>query len=175
PPFRFHPWGGEGTLRDPADTTWRPDDLFCEPYWTLIGRPAWGAPQPPDPETLPAGFGIANMIPVEAYSTVDPMAYRTPEPMVYLSYASPLVKLISSGEHYGVKVDPESRERIVLWIDAMAPYLGDPEVRAIDDPVFQGVDWLSLRPQIRNAPVVVRPGPFDEDSYGIRDPDHESE
>ena len=169
PPFRFSTWGGEGEPRDPNDTTWRPDDLFCEPYWTLIGRPAWGAPQPPDPEHLPAGFGIARMIPVEAYSTVDPKAYITPEPMTYLSYASPLVKLVSSGEHYGVKVDPESRERIILWVDAMAPYLGDSEVREMEDPVFQGVDWLSLRPEIHNAPEVIRPGPFDDDSYGILD------
>jgi hypothetical protein len=43
----------------------------------------------------------------------------------------------------------------------MCPYRGDEEVRQIDDPVFQGVDWLSIRPKIKNAPRIVRPGPVD--------------
>ena len=30
-----------------------------------------------------------------------------------------------------------------------------------DDPVFQGVDWLSIRPKIKTAPRIVRPGPVD--------------
>ena len=167
PPFHFQQWGGEGATRDPSDTIWHPDDLFCEPYWTLIGRPAWGAPQPPLSAPPPAGFGIARIIPVEAFGQTDPAAYQTPKPMEHLSYASPLVKIISGGEHHGVQVDPESRERIILWIDTMAPYLGDPEVRAIDDPIFQGVDWLPIRPRIRTAPIVIRPGPIEGDSYGI--------
>jgi len=29
------------------------------------------------------------------------------------------------------------------------------------DPVFQGVEWLSIRPKIKNAPRIVRPGPVD--------------
>jgi hypothetical protein len=98
---------------------------------------------------------------VEAFSTVDPAAYRTPAPMTKLSYRSPLVELCASGRHYDVKVDPISLQRIALWVDAMCPYKGDEEVRAEDDPVFQGVDWLSIRPQIKNAPRIVRPGPVD--------------
>lgn len=43
----------------------------------------------------------------------------------------------------------------------MCPYRGDEEVRQIDDPEFQGIDWLAMRPQIKNAPVVVRPGPIE--------------
>ena len=61
----------------------------------------------------------------------------------------------------GVKVDETSRQRLIAWVDAMCPYLGDEEVRQIPDPVFQGVDWLAIRPQIQNAPVIPRPGPVD--------------
>jgi hypothetical protein len=43
----------------------------------------------------------------------------------------------------------------------MCPYRGSEEVRAIDDPEFQGVDWLAIRPKIRNAPRITRPGPVD--------------
>ena len=54
-----------------------------------------------------------------------------------------------------------SLARLVAWIDAMCPYMGDDEIRRIEDPVFQGVDWLAIRPRIRTAPVIVRPGPVD--------------
>ena len=43
----------------------------------------------------------------------------------------------------------------------MCPYRGAEEVREIHDPVFQGVEWLSIRPKIKNAPTIVRPGPVD--------------
>ncbi len=44
---------------------------------------------------------------------------------------------------------------------ASGHYRGDKEVREIDDPVFQGVDWLSVRPKIKTAPRIIRPGPVD--------------
>jgi hypothetical protein len=152
---------GEAEGRKAFDTTCRPGFLdFCEPYWTLIGRPTWAAPYELPKVPIP-GFGIANVLMVEAYSTTDPAAYRTPKPMSRMSYASRLVELASSGKHYEVKVDEISRQRLIGWIDAMCPYLGDEEVRAMDDPVFQGVDWLAIRPRIHSAPTIVRPGPVD--------------
>jgi hypothetical protein len=69
------------------------------------------------------------------------------------------VELATSGRHHDVRIDAVSRRKLIAWIDAMCPYRGDEEVREIDDPVFQGVDWLSVRPRIRNAPRIVRPGP----------------
>jgi len=60
-----------------------------------------------------------------------------------------------------VKVDELSRRKLIAWVDTMCPYRGDEEVREIDDPEFQGIDWLAIRPQIKSAPVVVRPGPID--------------
>jgi hypothetical protein len=98
---------------------------------------------------------------VEAYSTTDPAAYRTPEPMTKLSYKSRLIELVSSGTHHDVKVDPVSRLRLIAWVDTMCPYLGDEEIRAIPDPEFQGVDWLAVRPRIHTARDVIRPGPVD--------------
>ena len=72
--------------------------------------------------------------------------------MTYLSYKSRLIDLAASGKHYDVRVDPESLQRLIAWVDTMCPYLGGEEVREIDDPEFQGVDWLSIRPRIKTRP-----------------------
>ncbi len=151
---------GNGKAKETLDLTFRGDGLFKEPYVLLLGNPTWGAPYHP-PKNPPAGFGIADTILVEAFGTLDPEAYVTPEPMTKLSYRSRLVEIASSGQHHGVQVDDVSLRRLIAWIDAMGPYRGDEEVRAIEDPQFQGIDWLSIRPQIKNAPIVVRPGPIE--------------
>lgn len=154
---------GDGKAKETLDLTFRGDGLFKEPYVLLLGNPSWGAPYHP-PENPPAGFGIADTILVEAYDPRDPAAYMTPEPMTKLSYRSRLIDRVSSGKHHDVTVDEVSRRRLIAWVDAMCPYRGDEEVREIEDPMFQGIDWLSMRPQIKNAPVVVRPGPIE---YGL--------
>ncbi|MHC4517961.1 MAG: HzsA-related protein, partial [Planctomycetota bacterium] len=151
---------GNGEARETLDLTFRGDGLFKEPYVLLLGNPSWGAAYDP-PEDPPPGFGIADTILVEAYDQRDPAAYTTPEPMTKLSYRSRLIEIASSGTHHDVKVDEVSRRRLIAWVDAMGPYRGDEEVREIADPTFQGIDWLSMRPQIKNAPVVVRPGPIE--------------
>jgi len=151
---------GDGEARDTLDLTYRGDGLFKEPYVLLIGNPSWGSAYHP-PDNPPAGFGIADTILVEAYDQRDPAAYVTPEPMTRLSYKSRLVDIASSGKHYDVKVDELSRRKLIAWVDTMCPYRGDEEVRQIEDPEFQGIDWLAIRPQIKNAPVLVRPGPID--------------
>jgi hypothetical protein len=152
---------GEGEARGVLDLTFRPaaEEALSEPYLTLVGHPTWGQPYraPAEP---PAGFGIADTLLVEGFGTTDPAAYATPPPMTRLSYASRLVAICASGEHHRVKVDPLSLQRLIVWVDAMCPYRGDEEVRALEDPVFQGVDWLAIRPRIRTAPAPVRPGPF---------------
>jgi len=153
---------GEGEGRKALDLTERPSaPVFTEPYLTLIGRPSWGSPYQP-PAKAPPGFGIAGCLLVEAYGTVDPLAYVTPAPMSSLSYRSKLIELVSSGAHYKVKVDEISRLRLIAWVDAMCPYMGDEEIRQIPDPVFQGVDWLAVRPKIASAPKIARPGPVAE-------------
>lgn len=154
---------GEGEARAVLDLTFRPapEEALSEPYLTLVGRPTWGQPYQP-PASPPPGFGIADTLLVEGFGTTDPAAYATPRPMERLSYASRLVALCDSGAHHGVKLDPQSLERLIVWVDAMCPYRGDEEVRALDDPDFPGIEWLPVRPLIRTAPRPVRPGPFDQ-------------
>ena len=73
--------------------------------------------------------------------------------MTYLSYRSPLIDIASSGKHHEVKVDPISLQRLIGWVDAMCPYMGDEEIRQMDDPVFQGVDWLGGPPTDQDRPA----------------------
>ena len=154
-----HQGAGEG--RATFDLTRRPGLLmFDEPYVTLIGRPTWGAPYL-EPESPPPGFGIADTILVEGFSTVDPLGYVTPPPLSRLSYASRLIERASSGTHHGVVVDSVGLRRLSAWIDAMCPYRGEEEVRRLPDPDFPGIDWLSIRPRIATAPTISRPGPVD--------------
>jgi hypothetical protein len=85
--------------------------------------------------------------------------------MTKMSYKSRLVHRMMSGEHNGIKVTGDDLQRVILWVDAMAPYYGAEEVRCMEDPVFPGVDWISQRPRIMTAPIVQRPGPFDPFYY----------
>ena len=152
---------GEGKAREKLDLTFRPGFLiFNEPYVTLTGRPSWGSAYK-QPENPPPGWGIANMIMVEGYEKTDPAAYKTYPPMTSLSYKSKLIEIASSGEHNDVKVGPISLRKLIAWVDTMCPYRGDEEVREIDDPEFQGVDWLAIRPKVKSAPRIIRPGPVD--------------
>jgi hypothetical protein len=153
---------GEGEARKKLDLTLR----GYEPYLTLVGRPGWGRTNAV-PEKLPAGYDLAGTLQVEAYSTVDPAAYVTPEPMTRLSYTSKLVALAASGKHHNVKVDPYSLLRLTLWVDTMCPFLTDDDIRAEEDPEFQGCDWLAIRPRLKTAPILIRPGPFSADAPGI--------
>jgi hypothetical protein len=147
---------------------------FKEPYMTLLGSPTWGTAYQ-NRENVCGGFGWADIIMVEAFGTLDSVAYRTTPPMTKLSYKSRLVDLMSSGKHYGVKVDPEALLRVIHWVDAMGPYYGFEELRRMEDPIFQGKDWLSQRPRVNTAPIVPRPGPFDafetDEAYDIPSPD----
>ncbi|MBI5820803.1 MAG: PD40 domain-containing protein [Verrucomicrobia bacterium] len=152
---------GNGEARKTLDFTFRPGFLdWDETYFTLIGKPTWGKAYEL-PKVSPPGFGIADTILVEGYEKVDPAAYRTPKPMARLSYSSRLIEKVSGGKHHGVRVDDISLQRLICWVDTMCPYRGDEEVRAEDDPVFQGVEWLAIRPKIKTAPRIPRPGPVE--------------
>ncbi len=152
---------GDGEARKVLDFTPRVNFLFFdESYLILTGRPSWGAPYA-KPQQAEPGLGAANMLMVEGYDQRDPAAYRTPTPMTNLSYNSPLIELSSSGKHYDVRVDPLSLLKLIAWVDTMCPYQGSEEIRELDDPDFQGIDWLSVRPRIKTAPTIVRPGPVD--------------
>jgi len=151
---------GDGEGRKTFDLSPRPGFLdFDEPYWILTGRPSWGQPYTA-PQPAPPGWGIADMLMVEAFGTTDPAGYRTPPPLTGLSGQSRLIELASSGKHHDVKVDPVNLLRLIVWVDAICPYRGEEEIRAIPDPEFQGVGWLAVRPRIQTAPLIARPGPI---------------
>ena len=128
--------------------------VFKEPYLTLVGPAGWGNPVGGGKP----GYGIAGAIPVEsAYDQNDPRGLTTLPPMQYLSRQSRLVELASSGKHYDVKVDPLSLHRLIAWVDACCPFMGEDELRAQGDPDFPGIERLPIRPRVATAPVVERP------------------
>jgi hypothetical protein len=145
------------------NATLRPGFLgFKEPYMTLLGSPTWGLEyQDRKGKEMGGGYGWADIIMVESYDRSDPFAYGTFPAMTKLSYKSRLVERMARGKHHGVKVDPANLLRVIHWVDAMGPYNGAEELRRMEDPLFQGKDWLSQRPRIHTAPIVQRPGPFD--------------
>jgi hypothetical protein len=148
---------GDGEARAVLDLTLRPGhNVFKEPYLTLVGSAGWYNPVP---NIGQPGYGIAGAIPVETVDPTmnDPRAYATLRPMQYLSYTSVLVDLAMSGKHYGVKADPLSLHRLITWVDACCPFMGEEEVRSIEDPMFAGIENLPIRPRVRTAPVVERP------------------
>lgn len=152
---------GQAEGRKSFDVTFRPGFLdWDETYYLLIGKPTWGKAYEV-PKDCPPGFGIADTLLVEAYEKTDPAAYVTPQPMQRLSYRSRLIDLAASGKHYEVRVDDVNLQRLICWVDAMCPYRGDEEVRQEPDPVFQGVDWLAIRPKVQTAPHIPRPGPVE--------------
>lgn len=161
---------GDGEARKDFDLTMRPaagefQGHFTEPYLTLIGPAAWPVPIP---DTGQPGYGLAGAFPVyglkssEAYPN-DPATdaattiWRTMRPMQYLALRSPLIEMASSGQHYGVKADPLSLRRLIAWVDANCPYVGEEELRALEDPKFPGIDELPIRPRVKTAPVISRP------------------
>lgn len=144
---------GDGKGRKKLDLTLRPGHgPFKEPYLTLVGAAGWGNPVPKGP-----GYGIAAAIPVERMGMNNPESLATIRPMQYLSYKSRLIEIASSGRHNNVKVDPISLRRLIAWVDAVCPYRGEEEIRALDDPDFPGIDKLPIRPRVKSAPKVLRP------------------
>ena len=83
--------------------------------------------------------------------------HRSLRPMRYLSVRSHLIELAMSGKHHDVKVDPAGLLRLIAWVDANCPYLGEEEIRAMADPEFSGIEKLPIRPRMKTAPVIERP------------------
>jgi len=148
---------GDGEARGKLDLTLRPGvDIFKEPYLTLVGPAGWGNPIP---DRGQPGYGFADVMPVEAMDPTmnNPMALETLPPYQYLSSRSRLIERMASGTHHNVKVDAESLHRVMTWVDATGPFCGEEEIRQIDDPNFEGIELLPIRPKVKTAPVVIRP------------------
>ena len=170
---------GDGEGRRTLDLTLRPGYQFMkEPYLTLVGPAIWIEPKIADlkvPDPSAPGVGLAGILRVESFVPDEIAApfkwhnspkvhysalvgkYATLPPMTGLSYKSPLIERAMSGKHHDVKVDPLSLQRLIAWVDAMGPYRGEPEVRAIPDPDFPGIEKLAIRPRTRTAPNIERP------------------
>ncbi|MGQ9732867.1 MAG: HzsA-related protein [Candidatus Zipacnadales bacterium] len=145
---------GDGSAREKFDLTLRPGQgIFKEPYVTLVGGSVYHAER-----TLKPPESLAACPPVESYPIAGvPEAVQTFRPLQYLSYASKLVNhYAASGEHYGVKMSGDDLQLLIAWVDAICPYRGEEEIRAIPDPDFPGIELLPIRPRTATAPHIDR-------------------
>ncbi|MHC4247582.1 MAG: HzsA-related protein [Planctomycetota bacterium] len=161
---------GDGKGRKKLDMTHRPSSVrwrarvghrpgerspFPEPYVTFVGgRIGWGGSRPKNADGVPVT--MAGCFIVEGYGKHDPKGLMTLKPMTILSSRSKLLANATSGKHNKVKVDPESARRLTAWIDANCPYLGEEEIRAMNDPEFGGIEKLQVRPRTATAPDIDR-------------------
>lgn len=164
---------GDGKGREKLDLTLGPSPdfgAFPEPYVTLtLGKKRSRAGDFPGP----CEGGIAGTILAEAHPW-RPADYGVIEPMTKLSYASKLIEIASSGKHHEVKLDSQSLLKLILWVDTLCPYRGEPEVRAMadpdpNDPLYKRSNYppadvnvadvyaqSPYRPRMRTAPLVNR-------------------
>jgi len=138
----------------------RPGDVspFTEPYYSLVdGDRVYSKNQKMKedgrPEPNPAGIFM-----VEGMPQNDPVSLATLPPYSAFSPTSMLVKNASSGKHgKGVKVAPEDLAKLVAWVDANGPYLGDEEIREMYDPqTWAAVNVPAVRPRVATAPKINR-------------------
>jgi len=141
--------------RDDSTHT-RPDEAspFTEPYLTLVGGVCpWGRN---NTRVKP----LSGVYVVESYNgnRGDGSDLKTIPPYTSFSPTSTLIKHATSGKHGGkVKVTGEDLERLVAWVDANGPYLGDEEIREMYDPYSTTVENIPpVRPRVATAPVIDR-------------------
>lgn len=136
----------------------RPDDVspFAEPYLTMVsGKTPWGRSKERDDIGVPKN--LAGIFVVEGYDKNDPANLETLAPYSAFSPKSLLIQKATSGKHNGVKVEGEELERLVAWVDCNGPYLGDEEIRAMNDPISDTVCTIPpIRPRVGTAPVINR-------------------
>jgi hypothetical protein len=161
---------GDGEARRKLDLTLRDSELkdpvhphlppqFLEPYVTLVGGGNnWY--QPVDCKLLnehglPAS--ISGCLIVEGYRERTPEALATLKPMTHLSSASLLIDRAMDEKHLGKKMDSDSLRRLIAWVDANGPYLGEQEIRRMSDPTpaTKGVIHV-VRPRLKTAPRINR-------------------
>jgi len=159
---------GDGKGRKKLDMTlryssarwgrWKSRDIpspFKEPYLTLVGgRFGWNGKIKHNEYGLPGS--ISGCLVVEGYPENSPASLATLKPMTHLSYTSKLIRYAMSGKHNKVKVDAASLRRLIAWVDANGPFIGDEEIRKIPDPPFKTPEAISVRPRLRTAPRINR-------------------
>ena len=175
---------GQGKARAKLDLTLRPSTVrwnyfangpkqfgrdgesspFKEPYVTLVGG-AFGWTKVRQVTFNAAGVPtcLAGCLIPEGFGARDPRSLVTLPPLSYLSPASKLVEIASSGKHHGVKVREDDLLRLMAWVDLNCPFLGDEEIRQIPDPEFPFMECLPMRHYNRSAPHVNRA--FSQEQY----------
>lgn len=164
---------GDGQGREKLDLTLRPGSfgIFREPYVTLtLGELATRHGDfPARRET----HGIAGTL-IAQQAPWRPVDYLTVPPLSTLSYRSPLVQIAGSGQHHDVRMEPLDLLKLIVWIDTLAPYRQEREVREMADPdpadpLFRNSDYppsditiecvygqSPYRPRMRTAPLINR-------------------
>ncbi len=149
----------DSTLRDPVYPKLPPQ--FKEPYLTLVGGGNnWYHPVSKtliNEHGLPAS--ISGCLIVEGYSERTPEALATLKPMTHMSSASLLISSAMDEKHIKAKMDQDSLRRLIGWVDANGPYLGEEEIRRMPDPTPE-TRWAKpvpvVQPRLRTAPRINR-------------------
>jgi hypothetical protein len=163
---------GDGKARAKLDLTLRDSNLkdpvypklppqFKEPYITLVGGGNdWYHPVSKkliNEHGLPAS--ISGCLIVEGYRERTPEALATLKPMTHMSSASLLINRAMDEKHIKAKMDPDSLRRLIAWVDANGPYLGEEEIRQMPDPTPE-TRWAKpvpvVKPRLRTAPKINR-------------------
>ncbi len=139
---------------------------FKQPYLTLIGK--FKMPRnikmPKGMKKVNSktpGFAIAGCIPVE-YLGASFNSDETLKPMTMLSYTSPLIKMVMTGSHKGVKIEGNDLRRLIAWIDTNCVYRGDKEIRQLPDPTekTRNFNRFAIKPRVKTAPIIDRTQPI---------------
>ena len=92
-------------------------------------------------------------------SSLEPAALATLEPMTHLSSASLLISHAMDRKHIKATMDADSLRRLIGWVDANGPYLGEEEIRQMPDPTAE-TRWAEpvpvVKPRLRTAPRINR-------------------
>jgi len=163
---------GDGKGREKLDLTFRDSGLkdpvypneppqFTEPYITLVGGGNnWYHPVNKNlinKHGLPAS--ISGVLIVEGYRERSPEALATLKPMTHMSSASLLISRAMDEKHIKAKMDSDSLRRLIGWVDANGPYLGEEEIRQMPDPTPE-TRWAKpvpvVKPRLKTAPRINR-------------------
>jgi len=149
----------DSSLRDPVHPNLPPQ--FKEPYITLVGGGNnWY--QPVDTKLINAHglpASISGCLIVEGYRERTPEALATLKPMTCMSSASLLIGRAMDEQHIKTKMDPDSLRRLIGWVDANGPYLGEEEIRQMPDPTpetMRANPVPVVKPRLKTAPRINR-------------------
>jgi len=147
----------DSTLRDPVFPKLPPQ--FKEPYVTLVGGGNnWYRPVNSkliNKHGLPSS--ISGCLIVEGYRERTPEALATLKPMTHMSSVSLLISRAMDKKHIKTRMDPESLRRLIGWVDANGPYLGEEEIRQMPDPTYKPMRPMPVvKPRLKTAPQINR-------------------